>query len=121
MTNFLIHCTKTLRRVAVFHTYSDLKFWYFIYLNYGCCLYNVDKLNIFLFYFLRLQHAVVVFLVTFFLFRLYKLSYSPDMVFNISLQFFLLWFFFILRSEVGFLSCCLLYYLRLRCVILKLN
>ena len=78
--NFLIHSTKTLRRVAVFQTYCDLKFSYLIYLNYGCCLYNADKLEDFLFYLLRLQHAVVVFLVTFFQFRLYKLNYSLDLV-----------------------------------------
>ena len=94
MTNSLIHCTRILRRVEVFHTYSDLKFWYLIYFNYSCCLYNADKLDSFLIYFLRLQHAVVVFLAAFFLFCLCELNNSLDKVFNISLQSFLIWFYF---------------------------
>ena len=117
MMNSLIHCTRILRSVEIFHIYSDLKFWYLIYLSCGCCLYSADKLDNFLFSFLRLQHAVVVFLATFSLFRLCKLGHRLDKVFITSLQFFLIWLSFILRSEVGFLSCCLPYCLRLRCVI----
>ena len=116
-----IICYLLFMKGEALHTQSNLKISYFIYLNYGCCLYNADTLGNFLFYFLSLNHVGVVFLATFSLFRLYKLCYSLDQVFNTSLQFCLLWFFFILRFEVSFLSYCLLSYLRLHCVISKWN
>ena len=77
----------------------------FAYSLYNDCktrLYHVDTLDNVLFYFLGLQYAVVVFLATFSLFRLCKLSYTLDKVLNISHKFFSSW--------------CLLYHLKLRCV-----
>ena len=114
MVNSFIHCTRILRRVDIFHTYCNLFFWFVLYLNYGCCLYNADELDNSLFYFLTLQHAVVVFLVKTFLFRFCILVNSLEKIFNISFQVFLLQLFFILHFELGFLSRCSLYYLKVK-------